>query len=127
MNGDQITDLNLNKLLNFHVKNDPLVSIAAVHPRCPFGQVKIDKNCKVRGFMEKPTCLSAYINIGVYVFNHNILSYLPKTGNIENTTFPELAKSNKIKAYVYSGLFMTVNTTKELIEMRKMMMSRHVK
>ncbi len=44
LNGDQITDLTLKTMLAKHQKSETLSTIAVVHPRLPFGLVKVDKN-----------------------------------------------------------------------------------
>src|SRR6266704_6858126 len=43
LNGDQITDLRLDKIYNNHRETECLASIAVVHPRLPFGLVEINQ------------------------------------------------------------------------------------
>lgn len=104
MNGDQITDLNLNDLANFHMNSDSVATMVVANLRCPYGHVKIDDEHNVAGFVEKPVCLHMSCNAGIYVFNREILHYLPNRGDVEKTAFLTLAKSNRLKAYPYSGL-----------------------
>jgi NDP-sugar pyrophosphorylase family protein len=119
MNGDQITDLNLNDLANFHVNSDSVATMAVANLRCPYGHVEIDDEHNVAGFVEKPVCFHMSCNTGIYVFNREILHYLPKKGDVEKTAFLALAKSHLLKAYLYNGLFVTVNTHKDLVEVKR--------
>src|SRR2546429_825773 len=43
LNGDQITDLKLKTMLTKHRKSGTLSTIAVVHPRLPFGLIKVDR------------------------------------------------------------------------------------
>lgn len=116
MNGDQITDLNLNDLANFHIKHNSLATMAVTNPKCPYGHVQINEKQEAVDFLEKPLCPHALCNAGIYVFNREILPYLPKRGGIEQTTFSSLAKIHQLKVYPFNGFFITVNTYKDLIE-----------
>lgn len=119
LNGDQITNLKLKDLADFHITSNSVVTMAAGKLRCPYGQVEIDGENNVSGFLEKPLCNFMSCNTGIYVFNRQILSYLPETGDIEKTAFLALTKAHLLKAYLYKGLFITVNTHKDLIEARR--------
>jgi mannose-1-phosphate guanylyltransferase len=116
MNGDQITDLKLNDLAAFHIRHSSLATVAITSPPCPYGHIRANEEHDVIEFIEKPACLDAPCSTGIYVFNRDILSRLPEKGDVEKTTFPTLAKSRLLKAYQFNGFFITVNTTKDLVE-----------
>lgn len=119
MNGDQITDLDLVDLANFHRKHDPVATMVVAHPTCPYGHVHINDKNDVIGFVEKPSCPHTLCNIGIYTFKHEILQYLPERGEVEKETFPVLARSHRLKVYPFRGFFVTVNTFKDLIKAEK--------
>ena len=114
LNGDQITDLKLAKIYQNHRENGSLASVAVVHPRLPFGLVEINQKGFCEGFVEKPVLNDVFISMGVYVFDRKVLNYLPRRGDVERTTFPNLAKMNKLKAFKHNGSFVTVNSLREL-------------
>jgi len=116
LNGDQITDLRLNKIYNAHQESGGLALIAVVHPRLPFGLVDINQKGFCEGFVEKPILNDVFISMGVYVFDRKVLGYLPRRGDVERTTFPRLAEMKKLKAFKHSGSFITVNSLRELEE-----------
>jgi NDP-sugar pyrophosphorylase family protein len=73
----------------------------------------------VRGFLEKPQ-LDYWINAGVYYFKPEIFQYLPEKGDLEKTTFPELAKKNMLKAVKFKDVFWrAIDTQKDLEEVEK--------
>jgi len=115
MNGDQIADLNLSKLANFHQKHHPTATIAVTNPPCPFGILEVDEKFDIKGFSEKPRCPSFHCSTGIYVFDKEIKNYLPQNGDVEKTTFPILSKIGGLKAYPFSGFFITINTLKDFI------------
>jgi NDP-sugar pyrophosphorylase family protein len=124
LNGDQITDLTLKTLLAKHRKNKTLSTIAVVHPRLPFGLVRVDNRDYCRGFLEKPLLRDVNISTGIYVFEHDILEYLPQSGDVERTTFPKLSKYGRVSAFRHTGSFITINSLRELEDAEKQLGSR---
>jgi len=116
MNGDQITDLKLKDLAEFHFKYNPTATVAVTNPRCPYGHVIVDDKHNAVGFIEKPLCHYALCNTGIYVFKREIVRHLTERGDVEKTTFPALAERSSLKIYPFGGLFITVNTSKDLVE-----------
>jgi mannose-1-phosphate guanylyltransferase len=116
LNGDQITDLQLSSMVRHHEENAALATIAVVHPRLPFGEVLIGPGGYCEGFSEKPILKDVFISSGIYVFNKEILKYLPTKGDVEKTTFPQLTQLRRLRAYSHDGSFITVNSLRELEE-----------
>lgn len=116
MNGDQITDLDLEDVVDFHLKNHSLATMVVNNPRCPYGHVTIDDEHNLMEFLEKPYCRNALCNAGIYVFSRDILSYLPEKGDIEKTVLPMLGKSRRLRVYPFDGFFVTINTIKDIVE-----------
>ena len=115
LNGDQVTNLDVQRLARFHAKHRPVATIAVTRPNIPFGQIKMNRTQEITRFVEKPIA-PFYCNMGIYAFNKSILEYLNETGDIEKTMFPILAAKKKLKAYIHKGHFITVNTPKDLAE-----------
>ena len=115
MNGDELTNLGLNKMIDFHLKYQPVGTVAVSPMKSPFGIVQISKN-NIIGFDEKPILEDKLVSIGIYIFNHRIIDYLPSKGALEKTTFPSLARLEQLKAYKLSRdeRWMTINTVKDL-------------
>ena len=73
--GDGISNVNLNKLVNFHKKNNPIATLTAVRPPARFGAIKIKGN-QVRHFREKSKLDEGWINGGFFVFEPEIFNYI---------------------------------------------------
>ena len=73
-----MSDVNINKLTKFHIKNKKIATLTAVKYKNPKGVLLIDKNSKVKTIKEKPI---EYINGGFFVLS-KIFKYLTDDKNI---------------------------------------------
>ena len=78
-----------------------------------FGVVDVDDEDRVQGFDETPE-LPYWANAGVYVLEGETIERFPEKGDHERTTFPELAAEGRLFAYRHAGIWLTVNTPKDL-------------
>lgn len=116
LNGDVLSELDPNKLLNIASSN----VLAVVPLRSPFGVVELDENSKVKGFIEKPEISDKWINAGLYLFTEEVFSYLPIEGNIEVTALPWLAKEGMLHALRYRDVFWrSIDSHKDIEEASK--------
>jgi NDP-sugar pyrophosphorylase family protein len=113
LNGDELVDVDLRALLGQQLEHGGAATITVVRPRSPFGLVEIDEADLVTGFSESAT-LPVWVSCGVYVLDEEALARLPERGDHEKTTFPELAAEGKLQAFRHEGLWLTVNTPKQL-------------
>lgn len=114
MNGDEITNTNLHAFIKFHRKHKPIASILVSPLKCTFGMVKVDNNHKIVAFNEKPKIYSVLVSTGIYMFDRQIVDYLPLRGRVEESTFPILAEKGLLLAYPLNGQWLTINTKKDL-------------
>ncbi len=116
-NGDELKELNLKKMIDFHKKKKALVTIGLVKVKDPgaYGSVKV-KNDKIIEFSEKTEKpLSSYINSGLYIMNPGIRKYFKKGATfsmLETDLFPKLAKERKLFGYKWKGKWQDVGTWK---------------
>jgi NDP-sugar pyrophosphorylase family protein len=113
LNGDELLDLDFGALFARHAEAGAAASITVCPLRSPFGVVELDEGDRVTGFREAPR-LPHWVSAGVYVLDEEALRRLPQRGDHETTTFPELAAEAKIAAFRHEGLWLTVNTEKDL-------------
>jgi NDP-sugar pyrophosphorylase family protein len=113
LNGDELVDLDFSELLGRH-RDAPVAATIAVAPfDSPFGVVQLGDGDLVTGFQEAPR-LPYWVSCGVYFLGAEALERLPERGDHERTTFPELAAEGKLAAFRHEGLWVTVNTPKDL-------------
>ena len=75
--------------------------------------VDLDEDDVVNGFQEAGR-IPYWVNCGIYVFSGEAVERLPERGDHETTTFPELVAERRLRAFRHEGLWLTVNTPKEL-------------
>jgi NDP-sugar pyrophosphorylase family protein len=113
LNGDELVDVDFGALLAAHRAGGALATIAVAQPKSQFGLVQVDDDDLVRGF-EEAGRVPYWVNCGNYVLSEEAIERFPDKGDHESSTFPELAAEGKLRAYRHEGLWLTVNTPKEL-------------
>jgi NDP-sugar pyrophosphorylase family protein len=113
LNGDELVDLDLPGLAAHHRKTYAAATITVVPLQSHLGIVEVDEDDAVLGFREKPR-LPHWVSCGVYVLGEEAVARLPEKGDHETTTFPALAAERKLRAFRHEGLWITVNTPKDL-------------
>jgi NDP-sugar pyrophosphorylase family protein len=113
LNGDELFDVDLDALLARHRERLPAATITVAPLQSPFGVVDVDERDLVRGFREAPK-LPHWVNMGLYVLDEEAIERLPEKGDHETSTFPELAEEGRLLAFRHEGLWLTVNTPKDL-------------
>jgi len=98
--------------------SDKGAAILMAKPTLPFGRIQTS-NTYVMRFEQKPQ-LDFYCSVGHYVFKTSIIrAYFPDEGDIELQTLQNLADKRMLRAYPYNGIWLTINTMKDLIKVRK--------
>ena len=118
LNGDELLDLDFSALLAHHCERRPAATITVVAPSSPFGVVDVRDDDLVGGFHETTT-LPVWVSCGVYVLDEEAFARLPERGDHEQSTFPELAAAGRLLAYRHAGIWITVNTPKDLRRARE--------
>jgi NDP-sugar pyrophosphorylase family protein len=113
LNGDELVDVDFARLLEAHRAGGALATIAGARPKSQFGLVQVDDDDIVRGFDEAGR-VPYWVNCGNYVLSDEAIDRFPDRGDHESSTFPELAAAGQLRAYRHEGLWLTVNTPKEL-------------
>ena len=113
LNGDELLDVDLAALLERHRGTGTAATITVTRPKSPFGVVELEDDDVVAGFSEVDL-LPAWVSCGVYVLGDEAIERLPERGDHETTTFPELAAERRLRAFRHEGVWLTVNTPKDL-------------
>jgi NDP-sugar pyrophosphorylase family protein len=113
LNGDELLDVDFRALLEEHERCGAAATIVVAQVHSPFGVVDLAEDGAVTGFREAPR-LPDWVNSGVYALGEEALERLPERGDHEQTTFPELASEGKLHGFRHAGVWLTVNTPKDL-------------
>ncbi len=115
-NGDIVSSLNIEPLLELHRTNGGVGSLALWEVEDPtrFGIVGVDENNRITRFMEKPKpeeVFSNLINAGSYIFEDDVFDWMPKTRHsIERDVFPKLAEEKLLNGQEFEGYFIDAGT-----------------
>lgn len=112
--GDELLDVEFDALLERHEESRASLTVTAAPLTTPFGVLELDDDGRVSAFREGPTLDEHWVNVGVYVMEPEIVELLPVQGDAEHTLFPELARQGRLWAHRHSGVWLTVNTPKDL-------------
>jgi len=113
MNGDELVDVDFAALLARHRDTGAAATVSVARPASPFGVVDLDEDDVVTGFSEGGR-IPYWVNCGVYALSEEAVERFPDRGDHESTAFPELAAEGRLRAHRHEGLWLTVNTPKEL-------------
>ena len=113
LNGDELVAVDFAALLAKHRAAGGLATITIAQPKSQFGLVDVDDGDVVHGFREADR-VPYWVNCGNYVLSDEAIARFPDRGDHESTAFPELAAEGLLHAYRHDGLWLTVNTPKEL-------------
>ena len=102
--GDGVSDININKLVDFHKSHNKIITITGIQAPSRFGEL-IEKDGKVISFKEKPRTTTGLINGGFMVFNNKLLDYLTpdKNCDFEKGPLEELSKKGEVMVYKHEG------------------------
>lgn len=111
--GDGLCDVNIKKLINFHVKNKNFVTLTAVRPPARFGGIKISRS-KVKYFKEKSSLDEGWINGGFFVMEPEIFRFLKNDQTIlERSPLENICKLNKLGAFKHYKFWRCMDTIRD--------------
>jgi NDP-sugar pyrophosphorylase family protein len=113
LNGDELVAVDFDALLDRHRALGGLATITVARPKSQFGMVDVDDTGVVHGFDEAGR-VPYWVNCGIYALSSEAIARFPDRGDHESTAFPELAGEGQLRAYRHEGMWLTVNTPKEL-------------
>jgi glucose-1-phosphate cytidylyltransferase len=111
--GDGVTNLNVKKTLDFHIRNKAIATVTAVRPPVRFGELQIKKNA-VTSFKEKVQSSINWISGGYFVLNYEIFNYLKNSKTaFEKEPMIKLVKLKKLKAYKHYSFWQCMDTLRD--------------
>tara|TARA_A100001035_G_scaffold254940_1_gene229155 strand:- start:142 stop:849 length:708 start_codon:yes stop_codon:yes gene_type:complete len=111
--GDGVSNVNLKKLYNFHIKNKKIGTVTAVRPPSRFGVLNIKKNI-VENFKEKIPMPVGWINGGFFIFEPAFLKYIKNDQTIlEAHPLETISKKKQLAAFKHHGFWKCVDTKRD--------------
>ncbi len=112
--GDGVADVDINELIDFHKRNEKLVTMTAVQPEGRFGSLEIEGD-SVRTFIEKPIGDGGWINGGFFVCDAGVFDYIPDGDDVifEKLPLENLAINKQLSAYKHHGFWKPMDTLRD--------------
>ena len=118
--GDGLCNIDLNKLVKFHLNHNKMATITAVHPPARFGELVLDGN-SVKTFKEKPQLQKGWINGGFFVFKKKFLNLIPnKTVMLEREPLSKIIKAQEFMAYKHNNFWYCMDNRRDHSNLEKM-------
>jgi len=114
-NGDELKDIDLEDMYNFHKQNKALITAAltAVDDPSAYGVAKIEGS-RILEFIEKPSrdkAPSNLINSGLAIWEPEVIKQIPEGFSMyEKDIFPLLARQKSLYGYIFSGQWFDTGT-----------------
>jgi glucose-1-phosphate cytidylyltransferase len=120
--GDGVSDFNIQESLDFHKKQNVLVTATVVQPPGRFGMMQLkDNESIIEGFREKPTGDGGgWINAGFFVVEPAALDYIKEDTMWEQEPLVNLAHDRKLAAYRHAGFWHPMDTLRDKHVLEKM-------
>ncbi len=121
--GDGVANVDINKLKDFHFKNNKICTVTAVQTEGKFGALDISDNSVVREFKEKPKGDQNWINGGFFVLNKKVFDYLPKESDDimwEDYPLDKLATDKELVAYKHDGFWKCMDAMRDKVVLEDM-------
>lgn len=116
--GDGLSDVNIDKLLEFHKAHGKMVTMIAVHPGARFGELEMDGG-RVLSFKEKPQLGQGWINGGYFVIEPRFLDLIEGDSTmLEREPLEKLVELDELRAFKHDGFWQCMDTKRdhELLE-----------
>lgn len=110
--GDGLADVDVSALVAFHKSHGKLATVTTVQPSSRFGIMDVDSSGVVQSFREKPK-LEGWINIGFFIFEPEVLTYLDFESVLEQEPLARLASEGQLMAYRHEGFWQPMDTFRE--------------
>jgi len=110
LNGDLITDLNINAFKTFHESHGGLLTVGVTNKTVNVDLGVLDVNDSVvTGFHEKPT-LNYTVSMGIYFMQPEILDFIPAgvPFGVDNLIHAMLDKGEKVHVFQHDGMWMDI-------------------
>jgi glucose-1-phosphate cytidylyltransferase len=112
--GDGLANVDISELLEFHREHGRLATLTAVRPLARFGHLVCDGD-RVRRFTEKSQADEGWINGGFFVFEPEVLDFIPdgESISLEIDVLGRLAREQQLMAYRHGRFWQCMDTERD--------------
>ena len=113
--GDGVSNVNIAKLIAYHQKHKPAVTMTAIQPGGRFGVLDIDHQTdNIKQFVEKAQEDGGWINGGFMVVDPKIFNYLANDNTVfEKEPLEAIANHGELQAFKHTGFWQCMDTQRD--------------
>ena len=113
--GDGVGDIDLKKLLEFHLSHGKILTVTGVRPPGRFGELQCDDQGLVTEFNEKPQTTGGRISGGFFVCRKEIFNYIDdkETTVFEQEPLRKLVADGEMMVFKHEGFWQPMDTSRE--------------
>lgn len=117
--GDGVGDIDIPRLVDFHVSHGRYATLTAVQPSGKFGGLSLGENDAVTSFEEKPRGDGAWINAGFFVLEPAVFSYIQGGDSAvwERAPLESLSKAGMLSAYKHRGFWRPMDMLRDKLDL----------
>lgn len=111
--GDGVSNIDLDKLLEFHKSHGKLATLTAVRPPARYGHLEFEGQ-RVSQFTEKPQTGEGWINGAFFVLEPEVAEFISGDEEMfEHDPLSRLAEEGQLMAYHHDGFWQCMDTMRE--------------
>ena len=112
--GDGVSDVQLDKLVEFHQKHGKIGTMTAIQPGERFGVLEMTESDQITSFREKTKSDGGWINGGFMILNPEIFDYIKGDATMfEKEPLESLTEKGELFAYKHYGFWQCMDTLRD--------------
>ncbi len=113
--GDGVSDVNINKLIQFHREQNVLATLTAVQSPGRFGAFRLEEGeYRIPSFREKPQEEGVWINGGFFVLEPGVFDYIQDDSTVwERAPLKTLAQDGMLAAFRHGEFWHPMDTLRD--------------
>jgi len=120
--GDGVSDININRLLDFHKAHNATITMTSVQPEGRFGSLDVSDDGRVTSFLEKPRGDGSWINGGFFVCDKSVLDYIGDGDDVvwEREPLESLTRDGRLYTCKHEGFWKCMDTLRDKDQLTSM-------
>lgn len=118
--GDGLSDVRIDRLIEFHRQSGSIATLTAVQPPGRFGALSLDKT-RITSFQEKPQGDGGWINGGYFVLEPAAINYIEGDDTVwEKEPLEAIAREEKLSAFLHNGFWQPMDTMRDKLRLEEL-------
>jgi glucose-1-phosphate cytidylyltransferase len=128
--GDGVSDVNFNKLVDFHNEHNGIITMTTIQPQSRYGTIEYGEDDKlVKSFQEKPKGERGWINGGFFVCDPEVFDYINNDVNcvFERDPLENMSNDEKLYAFKHTGFWRAMDSLKDKNDLEELWNTNNAK